>query len=239
MVTPVTEDEWLAWPALRDAPLLVLPAVQGRVVVVAPHPDDETLALGGTMQRLADEGWEVEVVAVTDSEASHAVPGGPPALAAVRDAERGAALRALGLGGVAVHRLGLPDTGVAGHADDLCAALVGLLDGAAWCLATDPCDVHHDHQAVGVAAGLACAAADVPLATYPVWTWHLRLPGDPAVGWHRLRRVPLGLGQRRRKAAAVAAFASQIEPPSPGVAAILEAGLLARFARPFEVVFAP
>lgn len=36
-----------------------------RVLVVAPHPDDETLGAGGTIRRLADEGHEVTVAVMT------------------------------------------------------------------------------------------------------------------------------------------------------------------------------
>lgn len=36
-----------------------------KVLVIAPHPDDEVLGVGGTMARLADEGAEVCVVIVT------------------------------------------------------------------------------------------------------------------------------------------------------------------------------
>lgn len=39
-----------------------------RVLVVAPHPDDEVLGAGGTMARLADEGHEVYVVIVTKGD---------------------------------------------------------------------------------------------------------------------------------------------------------------------------
>jgi len=36
-----------------------------RVLVIAPHPDDEILGVGGTIARLAHEGYEVFVVIVT------------------------------------------------------------------------------------------------------------------------------------------------------------------------------
>ena len=39
---------------------------RGRAVIVAPHPDDEVFAVGGTMALLDWAGYEVEVVAVTD-----------------------------------------------------------------------------------------------------------------------------------------------------------------------------
>ncbi|NNC52551.1 MAG: PIG-L family deacetylase, partial [Erythrobacter sp.] len=37
----------------------------GRVLVVAPHPDDEVLGCGGTMARLAAEGHAVHVLVAT------------------------------------------------------------------------------------------------------------------------------------------------------------------------------
>jgi N-acetylglucosamine malate deacetylase 1 len=34
-------------------------------LVIAPHPDDETLGVGGTIRRMADAGWSVTVLTVT------------------------------------------------------------------------------------------------------------------------------------------------------------------------------
>lgn len=45
--------------------------MRGRVLVVAPHPDDEVLGVGGTMARLAAEGQEVFVAIVTRANAPH------------------------------------------------------------------------------------------------------------------------------------------------------------------------
>lgn len=39
--------------------------MKNKILVIAPHPDDEVLGVGGTMARLADEGAEVCVVIVT------------------------------------------------------------------------------------------------------------------------------------------------------------------------------
>lgn len=39
-----------------------------RVMVFAPHPDDETLAAGGLLQRVVDQGGEVRVVFVTNGD---------------------------------------------------------------------------------------------------------------------------------------------------------------------------
>jgi LmbE family N-acetylglucosaminyl deacetylase len=42
----------------------------GPVLVLAPHPDDEVLGVGGSMARLADEGREVYVAIVTRGDRS-------------------------------------------------------------------------------------------------------------------------------------------------------------------------
>ncbi len=39
-----------------------------RLVVVAPHPDDETLAAGGLIQRVLHEGGTVRVVVLTPGD---------------------------------------------------------------------------------------------------------------------------------------------------------------------------
>jgi N-acetylglucosamine malate deacetylase 1 len=36
-----------------------------RVLVIAPHPDDETLGLGGTISKLSDQGYEVSVLVIS------------------------------------------------------------------------------------------------------------------------------------------------------------------------------
>ena len=36
-----------------------------KILVVAPHPDDETLGVGGTIAKLASEGHEVHVLVVS------------------------------------------------------------------------------------------------------------------------------------------------------------------------------
>ena len=131
-----------------------------RVVVVAPHPDDEILGVGGSLRSLARTGAELEIVSVTDGESSH--PGSvamrPAELARARTAETGAALRRLGVH-PQVTRLGHPDGSVAAHLDQLTAQLADLLDEDTVCLSTWRHDGHPDHDACGLAS-LAAATAD-------------------------------------------------------------------------------
>jgi len=42
-----------------------------RILVIAPHPDDETLACGGTIAKKIKEGHDVRIVFLTDGRNSH------------------------------------------------------------------------------------------------------------------------------------------------------------------------
>jgi hypothetical protein len=57
---------WTGWA--HPFPRLDLTGCPG-LVVVAPHPDDETLGLGGTIAALTVAGVPVEVVSVSDGGA--------------------------------------------------------------------------------------------------------------------------------------------------------------------------
>ncbi|MFI5936990.1 PIG-L deacetylase family protein [Actinoplanes sp. NPDC051494] len=230
-----TEADWTGWGAMAHWPGLPLDP-PGPPLVVAPHPDDEILGVAGLMATLG----AADLVAVTDGEASH--PGSTvhtrAELARIRRAETTDALSRLGLGSSAVHRLAQPDGGI--DEDAVTEALTGLLTPGRWCLATWREDGHPDHETVGRAAARACAATGARLLEYPIWTWHWAAPADPLVPWHRAHRIDLSPAARAAKAAAIAAFPSQIAAlgPAEADAAILPPHVLARFARPFEVVFA-
>ena len=240
MVTPIIgtgtdETAWSDWPAPNRWPNLTLAADQVPLVI-APHPDDEILGVGGLIALLGT----ADVVAVTDGEGSHpdSTVYGPDELAEVRRQETAEALAQLGLDRPRVHRLGHPDGGI--DEASLTSQLTHLLTPGRICLATWRDDGHPDHEAVGRAAAAACTAKGATLLEYPIWAWHWAVPDDDRVPWHRARRINLTLDAQAAKARAIAEFHSQIEPlgPEPGDAEILPAHVLARFARPFEVVFA-
>jgi len=74
---PSVEHFWVA--LFRVARLFFHPALRNilftgrdRVLVVAPHPDDETLGCGGTIAKHAAAGDQVEVLIVTNGGASRA-----------------------------------------------------------------------------------------------------------------------------------------------------------------------
>ncbi len=61
---------WVPPPPRVEVPA-PLPGME-RVLVIAPHPDDELLALGGTIAHLTGEGHQVLVVFVTNGDANQA-----------------------------------------------------------------------------------------------------------------------------------------------------------------------
>ena len=187
-------------------------------------------------ERDADFGFvqhEQIVRAVTDGEASH-----PHSrvitredLAARRAEERTAALAHLGVRAEVVS-LHCPDGGV-----KRLDGLAERLTGAACCFAPWERDGHPDHEAAGLAALHACAAAGVTLIQYPVWAWHRERPQiDRSMPWSRARRVWLSPEVMRSKQLAIAAYRSQIERLGDDEP-ILPSNVLLRFQRPFETFF--
>ncbi|MFC1413514.1 PIG-L deacetylase family protein [Streptacidiphilus sp. N1-12] len=233
------ESAWAGWAELAALPEFALTGLRSAVVVAA-HPDDEVLGLGGAIARLADAGVRLRLVSVTDGEASHPHSDAPAAsdLARIRAVETEQALAALGAADVEVVRLGLPDTGVGLHENELIERLTGLVRGFDVCAAPWSGDVHADHEAAGRAALAAGALTGVPVVQYPVWTWHWSHPGDPRVPWGRASGIPLGADHRRRKRAALDCFASQLQPlgEKPGDAAVLPPEEVAHFLRDQEVI---
>jgi mycothiol S-conjugate amidase len=96
------------------------------LLVVYPHPDDESFGNGGTLARYAAQGVAVHYACATRGECGTVDPAlleGYADVAALRSAEQECAARALGL--AAVHYLGHRDSGMQGAADnDHPAALV-------------------------------------------------------------------------------------------------------------------
>jgi LmbE family N-acetylglucosaminyl deacetylase len=231
------ESFWRPWLAQRTWPRLDLAAlVLGRrVVVLAAHPDDEVLGVGGMLRRLAAGGASIVVVWATDGEASH--PGTkaltPSHLATRRRAESLAALEKLGVMPIHTHHLGLPDSGLSADRPRLVAALREIIDDHDLVLAPWRGDGHPDHEAVGEAAAILAAT----LIEYPIWMWHWAAPGDARVPWHRVRSVDAV--DLAAKSAAINAFDTQVRPlgPDPADAAVLSPHVLERFQRPDELVF--
>ena len=92
----------------------------GGVLFVHAHPDDESMASGGTIARLVAEGVHVDLVTCTDGAEGeiHDPTLDPeearPRLAAIRREELACSLEALGGGAIRHHLLGYRDSGMMG-----------------------------------------------------------------------------------------------------------------------------
>lgn len=210
-----------------------------RVVVLAAHPDDETLGAGGLLATAHARGLDVAVVVATAGEASH--PRSPThtaeRLAARRTQESHAAVTALAPGCVPL-LLGLPDGGVADREDAVTTAVVDLVGDGRRTLVVAPWrrDGHPDHEAVGRAGAAAAVRCGADLLEYAVWFWHWASPDDAP--WQRFTALRLDPAAVTAKAVAVRAHRTQVEPLSdrPGDEVLLGPDLLAHSAGDVEVL---
>jgi len=214
----------------------------GGLVVVAPHPDDESLGCGGLIAAACVSGTAVRLVVLSDGIGSH--PNSrryPPArLRDLREAETVAAAGALGLGPECITFLRLPDRYVSTAGEEAEAAVAAIGAEAASCKAgvvcvTWPFDPHCDHVA---AAHLARrATTDGPrLVFYPVWGWVLTAETEVG-GPPRGCRIAVG-AHAAAKQAAIAAHRSQttdlIDDDPDGFRLTPE--MLANFAGAYEIL---
>jgi len=108
------------------------------VLIFAPHPDDAELAMGGTIIRMLEQGWEVILADVTDGEPT---PKGSPQ---IRAAERDQATRALGIKERIC--LGLPNRCITATLENrLVLAEVIRKYKPRWLFTTYQPDAHPDH----------------------------------------------------------------------------------------------
>ena len=201
---------WLADQRLAALPRLGLP---GRgVLVLAAHPDDETLGAGGLLAEVDLRGRAATVVVVTDG-------GDGAAEVAVRDAELRDALGELTPSSV-LRTLGVPDGGLREARQDVAAALADLVreradgeDPVRLVVAPWRGDGHRDHRVLGeIAADLARSHA-LPLWEYPIWLWHWADPATAEVPWCSMRRLVAGGEAAARRARALDAYPSQVAGP--------------------------
>lgn len=211
-------DAWRA--ALAELPFGTLDDLVGDApfLVLAPHPDDETLGCGGLLAAAAERAQAAHVLILTDGSASHPNSAEyPPArLAALRRREAEAAAARLGLSATAVSFLGLQDAAAPREGpafDDAVEAIIASVrkTGARTLFVTSGFDPHCDHEAAFAMAEAAVRRVRARLWAYPVWSLHL--PAGVEVGSAPPSGYRFDVGPwRDRKAAAIRCHASQMTP---------------------------
>lgn len=214
----------------------------GAILVVAPHPDDESLGCGGLIALAADAGRTVVVAILTDGAASHlgSLRAPPERLARIRRREAREALSHLSGGRVRPAFFGAADGRLADQESDALTWLHGLASPAVVGSVFSPwsCDPHPDHQAASRIARRFVQVRNAAFMSYPVWG--LTLPDDADAG-----EAPRVLGLEvttvlDRKRRAIAAHRSQttgMVPDAPD-AFRLSAEDIGRHLTPLEPMFA-
>ncbi len=209
-VRRVVQSSLDRWSDVRELATRVTPNV-GRYLVVAPHPDDEVLTVGGLLARLVRSGSEVDVLAVTDGGNAYPKDYEHDALARIRRAEQTEALGHLGIRPDRVSSLGIRDGSVADHEDELVERIVLASDAGTTIIAPWIHDVHPDHEAVGRAAVRVARRVGCSLWSSLFWAWHHADPRD--LGGADLVCVDVDRRSREAKRAALACHTSQLDPP--------------------------
>lgn len=159
----------------------------GGVLVVAPHPDDESLGCGGLIAACCTHGIKVRLVVLSDGTGSHPSSQRYPAarLCALREAEVREAASILGLRDQDVACLRLRDGAVPSDGPTFVQAAAALREMTIEIAATSMFvtwrhDPHTDHQAGFAIAREAVTGLDrVRLHAYPIWGWDL--PADTLI----------------------------------------------------------
>ncbi len=180
-------------------------------LVIAPHPDDETLGCGATLARKVEAGTPAHVLVVSDG-ATWPPDVDPADNVATRDAELRRATAVLGVPEEAVTHLMFPETRLAEVSESLSDAVADAVRelGPDDVFLTSTSDPHHDHAALGLAARRALTGSPTRLVVYGIWQWeHPR-------SWLRTLRdssrpeAVATTGYLDRKRAALAEYRSQL-----------------------------
>ncbi len=220
----------------------------GRVLIIAPHPDDESLGCGGLIALHTRAGQSAHVLFVSDGSASHpnSTSFPPKELARLREHEALAAIRELGLDETAATFLKLPDSRLPFPEDEefagAVAAVTDFVNRAKFDSILVPWrrDFNNDHRATWhlVQASLFAAGKTCRILEYPVWVWtnDTEAPSPDEVTVWRLD-ITAARRAKRRAAACHASQVTDLIKDDPGRR--LSRKFLANFDHPWEIFFEP
>jgi LmbE family N-acetylglucosaminyl deacetylase len=162
--------------------------VSRRVLVLAPHPDDETLGCGGLIAKLAQQGSSFYIVFVTDGSASHrgSQSWSRTRLATCREQEAAEALMRLGVGGARRAFFRLPDAAMPKPLSQEWNVAIGKLQNILRSFQPDLAllpwrrDPHCDHRDSWSLANDALTRVGVRphILEYAIWLEELGSPAD-------------------------------------------------------------
>jgi LmbE family N-acetylglucosaminyl deacetylase len=188
---------------------------KGPILVIAPHPDDETLGCGAAIARARAASEKVHIVVITDGGASITLhPLSREELVALRQQEMIAACKVLGVAADDITFLGIPDTKAREQIPAIEKALADQIERLKPQLILSPygVDHHEDHKATARAVDKLYKNKTItcPVLEYPIWFWW-RAGMDHLFNFerlHQLRCLKMG-SYRETKRLAIRAHRSQ------------------------------
>lgn len=180
------------------------PPVRGRVLVFSPHPDDETIGIGGTLLQHVEGGDPVHVIFLTAGTSGDPTGAADPGeYAALREREARAAGESLGLG--ELEFWGFPDNFRVNENDlgmivpKVKEAIERIRPDVIYAPHKD--EQHSDHHTTAVAVARALASMSRPPAAYGFEVW------SPSLAAFVVDMSP----QYERKIEALRCYPSQLE----------------------------
>ena len=210
---------------LGHAPRLILP--EAEVLVVSPHPDDETLGAGGLIHTAATRAHRVSLLSVTDGESAYPDWEG---LNEIRRCEINRALSVLSPSPLNHKQLEIPDGQVSSHRSRLYQAIDEMASPTTLLVAPYELDGHPDHEVTGNVCLEIARRRHLVIWRYPIWAWHHSSPEE--LGGQRWGRFWLDSETRRVKDLAIDCFESQLRPSA--LEPIIPCHILPYFARAYE-----
>lgn len=185
---------------------------QGKVLIVAPHPDDEVIGCGGLIARLVAEGRMPHVVVMTGGEGSHrgCCDTAPEDITTARRALTRDALVKLGVDEDHLHELNYPDGGISlehPETDHLRSIIEQMQPdtilvphwGEGWSDHTVTADIVR-----------RLAAPTASIWEYCVWMWYYNV--WRGLDWRRAAAVRMTPQEQAAKLSAMEAYVAPLAP---------------------------
>ncbi|QJD95068.1 PIG-L family deacetylase [Mucilaginibacter robiniae] len=219
----------------------------GKVLVIAPHQDDESLGCGGTIALLRQAGLPVHVAFVSDGSLSHPNSKKYPTekRIALREQEALAALQILGINNNQVTFMHLPDGSVPFNGDPQFTGAVNQMQQLLLDIKPQTIllpwrrDPHTDHRATWQIVDEAINETGISARQleYLIWLWERAADNDlPQPGEMQIWQVNIEQVIELKKQA-IAAHLSQttrlIDDDPEGF--MLSPEVLAHFDKPYEI----
>ena len=216
------------------------------ILVIAPHPDDETLGCGGAIALLRARGYTVQILVMSDGTQSHPNSSKYPT-PLLRDLRENETIGAMGLLGVELNHitfLQLPDGAVPKIREPDFQAAVNRfctyleLANPKIVFAPSRSDPHPDHRATWqlLCTALKQAEVDPRVIEYPIWDWDTKQRNLSNQDTHHPWRLDIA-EVLTLKQQAIAVYRSQttdlIDDDPTGFR--LTAEMLENFAQPWEI----